>query len=142
MGILRRLRRSHRNEEPEREEEAPPLQGEPSQVAIGFNPRRDKYLYWLTEDGYIIAQDVSCQYEYVQETPCVHCGGQMKVIAHLNRGGQGLSELVAFCESCRKRNSTIFDISNDVYQKWWGEQLGALYIKQFDGPPRTPWNPQ
>lgn len=142
MGILRRLRRSRRTEEAEHEEPAPSQQATPTQLAVGYNPRRDRHLYWLTEDGYIIAQDVSCQYEYVQETPCVHCGGQMKVIAHLNRGGQGLSELVAFCQSCHKRSSTIFDISNDAYQTWWAEQLGSLYIKQFDGPPRAPWNPQ
>jgi hypothetical protein len=108
---------------------------------VGYNPDRDEHLYWLTKEGYIIAQDVTCQHEYISETPCPHCGGELVVIAHLNRGGQGLSELVAVCRACRQRANFIFDISNEVYQVWWAEQLGALYIQQYDGPPRVPHRP-
>jgi ribosomal protein S27AE len=95
-------------------------------------------LYRLTADGYIIAQDVDCQYEYARKTSCPHCGGALVIAAHLNRAGQGLSELVALCQDCRQRTSFIFDISNDVFQAWWAEQLGPLYIRQYDGPPREP----
>lgn len=107
-------------------------------VPAGYNPSRDEHLYWLTEDGYIIAQDVACQHEYVQAMRCPACGGRLRVAAHLNRDGQGLSEMVAVCTSCRARASFIFDISNDVYQTWWAAQLGDLYIQPFDGPPRVP----
>ncbi len=59
--------------------------------------------------------------------------------AHINRAGQGLSELVALCGDCRKRSSYIFDISNEVFQTWWADQLGPLYVRQYDGPPREPF---
>ena len=108
----------------------------------GYNPYRDEYLFWLTEDGYIIAEDVNCQNEYVQATSCPHCGGQLRVAAHLNRAGQGLSELVALCTDCRQRANFIFDISNRAYQTWWAGQLGDLYLRQFDGPPRKPCRPE
>jgi len=108
---------------------------------VGYNPRRDEHLYWRTEDGYIIAQDVTCQHEHVERTPCPHCGGALVVAAHLNRAGQGLSELVALCAACRQRANFIFDISNEVFQTWWAEQLGPLYVRQFDGPPREPHSP-
>lgn len=109
---------------------------------IGTNPQRDEYLYWLTDDGYIIAQDVACQQEYVRDTSCPHCGGALVTIAQLNRGGQGLSEWVAVCRACRQRTNFIFDISNDAYQRWWAGQLGPLYIRQFDGKPRKPCCPR
>jgi len=131
MGIIRKVRRSKRN----RREQQPP----PSNVPAGYNPNRNEYLYWWTEDGYLIAQDVVCQYEYVQNMPCPHCGGTLAVVAHLNRAGQGLSELVALCRDCRQRANFIFDISNETYQTWWAEQLGPLYIEQYDGPPREPF---
>jgi 5-methylcytosine-specific restriction endonuclease McrA len=112
-----------------------------SDQPIGYNPNRTEHLYWLTEEGYIIAQDVVCQHAYVEETACPACGGQLKTVAHINRGGQGLSELVAVCTHCHQRANFIFDISNEVYQMWWAEQLGPLYVQQFDGPPREPYAP-
>jgi hypothetical protein len=108
---------------------------------IGYNPKRDEYLFWLTEEGYITAQDVNCQYEYINQTPCPNCGGLLRIVAHINRAGQGLSELVAMCGHCRQRTSLIFDISNEVFQAWWAEQLGPLYVRQYDGPPREPYAP-
>jgi hypothetical protein len=108
---------------------------------VGYNPDRDEHLFWYTEEGYIIAQDVTCQHEYIQDTPCPECGGELVVIAHLNRAGQGLSELVAVCRGCRHRDNFIFDISNEVYQTWWAAQLGPLYVCQYDGPPRAPYSP-
>jgi hypothetical protein len=135
MDVMHRVRRPRRNRRQRDHVELDPFQA-------GCNPHRDEYLYWLTEDGYIIAQDITCQQEYVQQTPCPHCGGSLIVMAHLNRGGQGLSELVALCRDCRQRANFIFDISNEVYQTWWAEQLGDLYICQYDGPPREPCTPQ
>ena len=57
-------------------------------------------------------------------------------MAHLNRAGQGLSEMVTICLGCRQRVIFIFDISNEVYQTWWARQLGDLYVRQYDGPAR------
>ncbi|NDJ77719.1 MAG: hypothetical protein GYB65_15815 [Chloroflexi bacterium] len=128
MGFLGKILRSNSNDGPEAEEQ------------VGFNPNRDDCLFWYTEEGYIIAQDVTCQHEYIQDTACPTCGGELVVIAHLNRGGQGLSELVAICRDCKARTNFIFDISNDVYQEWWAEQLGPLYVRQYDGPPREPFS--
>ncbi|MBN2302985.1 MAG: hypothetical protein JXQ72_00820 [Anaerolineae bacterium] len=108
---------------------------------IGYNPNRTEHLFWYTEDGYLVAQDVVCQHEYVEAVGCAHCGGHLLVAAHLNRSGQGLSELVAVCDNCGARANFIFDISNDVYQNWWQEQLGALYVRQHDDPPRAPHHP-
>jgi uncharacterized CHY-type Zn-finger protein len=119
-------------------------QSEPDQASstIGYNADRDKCLYWRTEEGYIIAQDVNCQHEYVNATPCANCGGPLRVVAHINRAGQGLSEIVAMCGECRQRTSYIFDISNDVFQRWWAEQLGPLYVRQFEDAPREPFAPE
>ena len=119
-------------------------QPKPNQVSpiIGYNARRDEYLFWRTEEGYIIAQDVNCQHDYVSQTPCENCGGPLRVVAHINRAGQGLSEFVAMCGECRQRTSFIFDISNTVFQTWWAEQLGPLYVRQFDDPPRQPFAPE
>lgn len=109
---------------------------------VGYNPARDETLFWLTDEGYIIAHDVTCQHEYVESTPCPECDSKLTVAAHLNRGGQGLSELVAMCRACHTRTCFVFDISNDVYQTWWAGQLGSLYVVQYDGPPREPAEPQ
>lgn len=109
---------------------------------VGYNPARDETLYWHTEEGYIIAHDVSCQHEYIEQAYCHECGGSLAVAAHLNRAGQGLSELVAVCRECGARVSFVFDISNAVYQSWWAAQLGPLYVQQYDGPPREPLEPQ
>jgi hypothetical protein len=133
MSALRKARRSKRNDHAAEES---------SELPPGYNPNRDKYLYWLTEEGYVIAQDIACQQEYIEETPCPQCDGKLIVVAHLNRAGQGLSELVTVCHGCHSRYSFIFDISNEVYQKWWASQLGPLYIQQHDGPPRSPSAPE
>ena len=136
MLIWRKLRRGRH------EAVAEPPQPEPDPLQdVGYNPRRDKHLYWRTADGYLIAQDVNCQHEYVVKSSCSHCGGPLKMVAHINRAGQGLSEMVALCTRCRQRANFIFDISNDVYQEWWARQLGPLYLRQYDGPPRTPAKP-
>ncbi len=103
-----------------------------------LNPFRDEYLYSLTPEGYIIAYDIASQNAYVEHTSCEACGGELAVIAVLNRAGQGLSEMVAFCRDCKTRTSFLFDISNVVYQSWWADQLGDLYIQQYDGTPREP----
>lgn len=106
-----------------------------------YNPDRDETLFWWTEDGYIIAHDQACQLEYVAMCACAECGGTLAVIAQINRAWQGLNEVVAVCRRCRARYSFIFDISNAVYQAWWARQLGELYVPQYDGPPRTPYEP-
>ena len=110
-------------------------------VPVGFNPARDGYLYWRTEEGYIIAEDTACQYDYVSQAGCRNCGGKLVTLAQLNRGGQGLVELVAICPSCRERHNFIFDISNQAYQQWWADQLGENYVCQFEGAPRAPFSP-
>lgn len=107
----------------------------------GTNPNRDEYLYWLTQEGYIIAQDVLSQREYIEMLSCSMCGGALKIAAHLNRAWQGLSEMICVCKECQHRYSIIFDISNEIYQQWWAEQLGSLYIRQYDGEPRQPFSP-
>jgi hypothetical protein len=135
MGLLRKRRRSRRADR------APGPDRDRSDVPAGYNLNRDEHLYWRTEEGYLIAQDVTCQHEYIQVMPCEHCGGSLVVIAHLNRSGQGLSELVAMCRDCHQRANFIFDISNEVYQSWWADQLGTLYVQQYDGPPREPHHP-
>ncbi len=122
------LRRKKRRSKPE----------QPSST-IGYNIHRNKYLFWRTEEGYIIAQDVNCQHDYVNQTSCANCGGPLRIVAHINRAGQGLSEIVAMCGECRARTSFIFDISNEVFQTWWAEQLGTLYVRQFDDEPREPF---
>ena len=116
-------------------------EAEPASSTIGYNAQRDKYLFWRTKEGYIIAQDVNCQHDYVSRTPCESCGGPLRVVAHINRAGQGLSEIVVMCEECRQRTSFIFDTSNDVFQAWWSEQLGPLYVRQYDEAPREPFTP-
>lgn len=106
-----------------------------------YNPRRTSELYAKTPEGYIIAQDIACQYEYAREQPCPHCGGRLNVVAQLNRASQGLNELVCLCHGCHRRTSFIFDISNEVYQKWLARNLGENYTQSYDGPPRKAAQP-
>jgi hypothetical protein len=109
-------------------------QGDPT-----VNPNRTGNLYALTPEGYIIAEDIACQYEYAQEhTACPDCGGQLRVAAQINRASQGLNELVCTCEHCGKRASLLFDVSNEAYQAWIADQLGDLYIRNYEGAPRRP----
>lgn len=105
-----------------------------------YNPNRNEYLFWYTEEGYIIAQDVYSQYEFIENTACLQCSGDLKIIAHLNRDGQGLSEMVTVCRKCRYNINFIFDISNEVYQAWWANQLGNMYVRSFEGKPRQPYS--
>ncbi len=106
-------------------------------IDTGVNPNRTLDLFALTTDGYIIAEDIACLNEYVAEQPCSACGSPLAVIAQINRSFQGLTEVVSFCPSCGKKYSFIFDISNDVYQAWWAERMGELYVRTFDGPGRV-----
>ncbi len=108
--------------------------------ALGYNPNRTADLFALTTDGYIIAQDVVCQHEYIDDQCCAHCGAcnRMIAIASINRSFQGLSEMVAICKQCSQHSSYIFDISNTVYQSWLAERMGDLYTPAYDGPPRVP----
>jgi hypothetical protein len=103
-----------------------------------INPNRTKELFALTADGYIIAQDIGCQYELIETRRCDNCQGKLRPIAQINRAFQGLNEVVTLCEKCGQRHSFIFDISNDVYQVWWAENMGDNYMRIYDGPPRTP----
>lgn len=104
----------------------------------GYNPKRTNDLFRLTGDGYIIAQDIACQYEYVKMQKCADCGCPLNVIAQINRSFQGLNEIVTACPNCGKNYNFIFDISNDVYQRWWAERLGDMYVQNYDGTPRRP----
>lgn len=103
----------------------------------GYNPNRTIDLFALTTDGYIIAQDIACQYEYVALQRCPDSGAPLRVVAQINRSYQGLNELVAISEGTGRPLSFIFDISNDTYQNWWRETAGDLYIRPFEGPPRA-----
>jgi hypothetical protein len=102
------------------------------------NPNRTADLFAQTKDGYIIAQDIACQHTYIEEQPCPNCGGVLMPIAQINRAFQGLNEVVTFCTECSERSSFIFDISNDVYQTWWAELMGEMYVRTYDGKPRAP----
>ena len=107
--------------------------------ALGYNPNRTIDLFALTTDGYIIAQDVACQHEYIAEQSCPNCNTQNRMIpvASINRSFQGLSELVVVCRQCGQRSSFIFDISNDIFQSWLAERMGDLYSPAYEGTPRT-----
>ncbi len=103
------------------------------------NPRRTRDLYALTPEGYIIAQDIACQYEFARDIArCPYCDGTLRIAAQLNRASQGLNELVCMCTACNRRTSLIFDVSNDVYQRWIASQMGDLYLRNYDGPARRP----
>ncbi len=106
------------------------------QIDPGYNPDRTIDLYALTLDGYIIAQDIVCQQEYVATQPCPETDRPLVVIAKINRAFQGLNELVALSPATGEKFSFIFDISNDVYQSWWADQMGDQYERLYDGPPR------
>lgn len=102
------------------------------------NPNRTGDLYALTKEGYLIAQDIACQYEYAENAACPRCGDGLTVMAQLNRASQGLNELVCTCQGCHTRTSFIFDISNEVYQAWMQAQFGADYVRNYEGQPRRP----
>jgi hypothetical protein len=104
--------------------------------AVNLNRTAD--LFASTVDGYIIAQDSACQHEFIEEQRCPNCGGVLMPIAQINRAFQGLNEVVTLCTECGERSSFIFDISNDVYQLWWAERMGEMYVRTFDGQPRVP----
>jgi hypothetical protein len=104
----------------------------------GVNPHRTADLFALTEEGYVIAQDISSQYEYIAEQQCPICHAGLTPIAQINRAFQGLNEIVTVCGICHEKYAFIFDISNDVYQAWWAERMGEMYFRTYDGPPRTP----
>lgn len=103
----------------------------------GRNPHRTLDLFAYTTDGYIIAEDIDCQYEYTALQRCPETGAPLRVVAQINRAYQGLNELVAVSEGTGKVFSFIFDISNEVYQAWWRQLMGELYVRPFDGPPRV-----
>lgn len=106
--------------------------------ALGYNPNRTIDLFALTkEGGYIIAQDIACQHEYILTQTCPDCGQNLTPIAQINRSFQGLSEVVAVCPN-GAHFSFIFDISNETYQSWLAEQLGYEYEHPFDVTPREP----
>ena len=107
-------------------------------VDSGQNPNRTPDLYQLTHEGYILAHDIASQYEYAEQQKCPDCQCPLQVIAQISRSFQGLNELVTACPNCGKNKSFIFDISNEVYQRWWSEHLGELYVQNYDGLPRKP----
>lgn len=102
---------------------------------LGFNPNRTIDLFALTHDGYIIAQDIASQHEYVLDQRTEE-GFPIMPIAHINRSFQGLSEIVAICGQNGERFSFIFDISNTVYQDWLQDQMGELYEVNYEGSSR------
>jgi hypothetical protein len=109
-----------------------------SAVDSGVNPNRTADLFALTAEGYIIAQDISCQYEYIAEQRCPTCDTGLITIAQINRAFQGLNEIATICPTCHEKYAFIFDISNAVYQTWWAGIMGEMYFRTYDGPPRTP----
>lgn len=98
---------------------------------LGYNPHRTPDCYAFTTEGYIVAHDNACQYEYIMAQR-----GDFVPVAHINRSFQGLSEIVAVSRQSGDRVSFIFDISNDVYQTWLAQRLGAAYERAYTGPPR------
>lgn len=107
------------------------------QLDPGYNPNRTVDLFALTTDGYIIAQDIICQNEYVEAQQCENCGHELTIIANINRAFQGLNEVVTVCRNCGNHQNFIFDISNEVYQGWWAERMGDLYVRTYEGKPRV-----
>ena len=51
---------------------------------------------------------------------------------------RSLSSSRRCCAECSQRYSFIFDISNEVYQRWWADQMGENYVRLYDGKPRQP----
>ena len=47
----------------------------------------------ITPDGYIIAQDIACQYELIEAHPCDRCQGRLLPIAQLKK--EELHQLLA-----------------------------------------------
>ncbi|HLV36271.1 MAG TPA: hypothetical protein VKY59_14185 [Spirillospora sp.] len=111
---------------------------ESADIDSGYNPNRTPDLFALTYDGYIIAQDIVCQQEYVAMHRCPVSGEPLRVIAQINRAFQGLNEVVALSPATGERYSFIFDISNDVYQMWWADRMGDLYEPLHECEPRQP----
>ena len=111
-------------------------QSRSKQLDSGVNAGRTGDLYKRTSEGYIIAHDIAAQYDYAQKQTCPDCNCPLQVIAQINRSFQGLNELVTACPNCGQNRSFIFDISNEVYQRWLAERLGELYVQNYDGPPR------
>lgn len=103
---------------------------------LGYNPNRTQDLFALTPDGYIIAQDIACQHEYIMMQTCSDSRTRLVPIAQINRAFQGLVEIVAACPESGETYGFIFDISNEVYQAWWAAQMGENYDRIFTGPPR------
>lgn len=104
---------------------------------LGYNPNRTADLFALTPDGYIIAQDIACQHEYIDMHHCPVSDMPLRIVAQINRAFQGLTEIVAISPATGERYSFIFDISNDVYQMWLADEMGALYERDYDGPGRV-----
>src|SRR3989304_642675 len=69
---------------------------------LGYNPYRTADLFAPTDEGYIIAQDVACQHEYIFDQPCPHCEvfNTLMPVASINRAFQGLNEMVVRCTNC------------------------------------------
>jgi hypothetical protein len=103
---------------------------------LGYNPNRTEDLFALTPDGYVIAQDITCQHEYIDMYRCPVSDKPLRVVAQINRAFQGLTEIVAISPATGERFSFIFDISNDVYQMWLADEMGELYERDFDVPGR------
>lgn len=102
------------------------------------NPQRTPALYRRTAEGYIIAEDMACQYEYATlHACCPACGGRLGVVAQIDRAADGLSELVCECRRCEQTARLHFDISNAAYQGWLAGLQGELYTRRYDGSPRT-----
>jgi ribosomal protein S27AE len=105
---------------------------------LATNPNRTADLYVRTAEGYLIAQDIACQYDYANFITCPDCGSGVRVAAHIDRASEGLNALFYECMRCAFRTDVLFDISNEVYQAWLSGLLGDLYTRHFEGPPRVP----
>jgi transcription elongation factor Elf1 len=116
--------------------ENPPSSGHEGDLAT--NPNRTADLYARTAEGFLIAQDITCQYDYANYIACPACGSDVRVAAHIDRASEGLNALCYECTRCAFRTDVLFDISNEVYQAWLSDLLGDLYTRHFEGPPRVP----
>lgn len=103
------------------------------------NPQRTPALFRHTPEGYIIAEDISSQYDYVKyNAACPACRGLLRVTAHISRATRGLSEIRCECRICHHPTILLFDISNTAYQRWLASLMGDLYTRHYAGPPRHP----